>query len=283
MSDGFTHGHYVLGIEGLALLRAGVRGDLEQIDGRVRELGDVLARLGEEPYSFRRDLPEAGVETGYTEWSGSYDDPGNDTIAVEQPVVRGLLDELPAGGPVLDAACGTGRHAAYLLAAGREVIGVDSNEAMLARAREKLPGVDLRAGELTALPLADASVDGAVCALALSHLPQLAPAVAELARVLRPGGRLVISNLHPFATAVLHWRAVFVDASGERTMIPEHAHMPSDYLDAFAATGLVALRCFEPALTREQARARAKHGDEEAFEDALTGVPAVIVWEAERL
>src|SRR3954467_14064971 len=131
MGHGFTHGHYVLGIEGLALLRAGVRGDLEQIDDRVRELGDVLARLGEEPYSLRRDLPEAGVEAGYTEWSGSYDDPGNDTMAIEEPVVRALLDELPDG-PVLDAAGGTGRHTAYLLAAGREVIGVDSNQAMLA-------------------------------------------------------------------------------------------------------------------------------------------------------
>jgi len=285
MDEGFTHGHYVLGIEGLAVLRAGADrrpgGIDERVADRVAELRAVAGRLGEEPYSLRRDLPAYGVGAGYDEWADSYDAPGNDTVALEEPVVRRLLDELPQG-PVLDAACGTGRHTAYLLDAGREPIGVDASEAMLARAREKLPGADLRRGELTALPLPDASVAGAVCALALSHLPELGPAMSELARVLRPGGRVVISNLHPFATAVLGWRAVFEDAAGARATIPEHPHMPGDYLAAFAAAGLVARRCEEPCLTRAQARARAKYGNEDAFEDALTGMPAVIVWEAER-
>jgi len=77
-------------------------------------------------------------------------------------VVRSLLDDLPPG-PVLDAACGTGRHATYLAAAGREVIGIDSSEAMLIRARAKLPGADLPLGDLAALPLDDRAVSGAVC------------------------------------------------------------------------------------------------------------------------
>lgn len=159
---------------------------------------------------------------------------------------------------------------------------MDFSEAMLARARERLPGLDLRRGELTALPLEDGSVAAAVCALALSHLPSLGPAVAELARVLRPGGRLVISNPHPFATGVLGWRAVFADGVGERTMIPEHPHSHGDYVAAFGEAGLVVRRVIEPVLSRADARARAKAGHEDAFEEALTGVPAVIVWEVER-
>ena len=90
------------------------------------------------------------VEEGYSGWAESYDDPGNDTIALEEPAVRELLVDLPPG-PILDAACGTGRHAAYLSAAGREVVGIDGSEAMLERARAKLPDLDLRRGELTAL------------------------------------------------------------------------------------------------------------------------------------
>jgi SAM-dependent methyltransferase len=167
-------------------------------------------------------------------------------------------------------------------AMSRDVVGVDLSEAMLARGRAKLPGVDLRRGELTALPFDDGAFAGAVCALALSHLPRMDPAIAELARVLQPGGRLVISNPHPFATGVLGWRAAVPDGSAGRSTIAEHPHLHGAYLAAFAAAGLTARRLIEPALTREDARARSTTGHLDAFEDALTGVPAVIVWEPER-
>jgi SAM-dependent methyltransferase len=282
MAEEFRQGHYILGIEGLALLRAGARRSFDGIEARTDEIREVLARLDEPPYSGRRDLPEVDVDTGYARWAEEgYDEPGNDTIAAEEPVVRALLDQLPAG-PVLDAACGTGRHAAHLCEQGRGVIGVDASQAMLDRAAAKLPDADLRLGELTALPLADGEVAGAVCALALSHLPELRPAIAELARVLKPGGRLIVSNPHPFATAILGWRAVFVDAGGRRSMIPEYPHLHGDYIAAFDAAGLIVRRCIEPRLSGEQAKARAKKHRIDAFEDALTGVPAVIVWEAER-
>jgi len=282
MGEGFSEGHYILGIEGLGLLRAGADRRLEGVARRVQELAEVLAGLEQEQLSRRRDLPEYGVGPGYAGWAESYDQlEGNDTIALEEPAVRSLLDGLPEG-PVLDAACGTGRHTAYLTAGGREVIGVDSSSEMLARARERLPRADLREGRLEHLPVKDGAVTGAVCALALSHLLDIRPAISELARALRPGGRLVISNPHPFATGVLGWRAVFTDESGERSMIPEHAHPHGDYIEAFEAAGLTARRCLELRLSRDQARGRAKLGYEDAFAAALTGVPAVIVWEAER-
>ncbi len=280
---GFTQGHYLLGIEGLALLRANARRDYGQVDARVGEIAELAAGLEAGAHGERRDLPAVGVDSGYAGWAASYDGEENDTVAAEEQIVHPLLDGLPPG-PVLDAACGTGRHTAYLAASGRhQPIGVDASEAMLARAREKLPEADLRQGDLTALPLGDGEVGGAVCALALSHLPELGPAVAELARVLRPGGRLVISNPHPFATAILDWRAVFVDERGERRTIPEYPHRHGEYVEAFAAAGLAVRRCLEPGLDREQAAARAKAGRGEAFAEALTGIPAVIVWEAERV
>jgi len=281
MAEGLKQGHYLLGIEGLALLRAGARRSFDGVEARTEEIREILSRLDEPPYSERRDLPETDVDAGYAQWAEDYDEPGNDTIAAEEPVVRELLDELPAGS-VLDAACGTGRHAAYLCGRGRPVIGVDGSQAMLDRAAAKLSDADLRLGELTALPLADGEVAGAVCALALSHLSELGPAVMELGRALKPGGRLIVSNPHPFATAILGWRAVFVDADGRRSMIPEYPHLHGDYIAAFAAAGLTVRRCIEPRLSAEQAKARAKKHRVEAFEDALTDVPAVIVWEAER-
>ncbi len=281
MAENFLRGHYILGIEGLALLRAGARRSFDGVEARTEELREILSRLDEAPYSERRDLPEETVDIGYAQWAEDYDEPGNDTIEMEEPIVQELLDRFPRGS-VLDAACGTGRHAAYLSQLGHNVIGVDSSEAMLIQARAKLPEVDFRQGELTALPLADGEVTGAVCALALSHLPEIARAVKELARVLAPGGRLVVSNPHPFATAVLGWRAVFVNSRGERAMIPEYPHLHADYVEALTDAGLSVRRCIEPPLTEGQARARAKKHGTDAFRDALEGIPAVVVWEAER-
>jgi ubiquinone/menaquinone biosynthesis C-methylase UbiE len=282
MAQEFRQGHYILGIEGLALLRAGAQRVFGKVETRAEEIREVASQLDQPPYSERRDLPEVEVDSGYTQWAPDYDDPGNDTIALEEPAVQELLGQLPDG-LVLDAACGTGRHAAHLRQIRDDgVIGVDASEAMLVRARAKLPGVEFRQGELTSLPLDDGEVAGAVCALALSHLPELGPAMAELGRVLRPGGRLIVSNPHPLATAILGWRAVFVDSQGQRAMIPEYPHLHGDYVEAFGEAGLTVRRCVEPLLSAEQARARSKKHRTDAFEDALTGVPAVIVWEAER-
>ncbi len=153
---------------------------------------------------------------------------------------------------------------------------------MLAHARRRLPGADLRVGELTRLPLEDETVPGAVCALALSHLPEIAGAIAELGRVLAPGGRLIVSDPHPMAGGVLGWRAVYTDAGGRRRMIPEYPHLLSEYMQAFGAAGHVVRRLIEPGLTAAQARERAKGRHEDAFAQALTGLPAVIVWEAEK-
>ncbi len=238
MAGVFRHGHYLLGIEGLALLRGGAQRSGDPVEPRVEEIREIAVRLEELPYSARRDLPASDVQAGYSSWAQTYDQPGNDTIALEEPIVHSLLDDLPPG-PVLDAACGTGRHAAYLAAGGHEVLGVDVSEAMLAHARRRLPAADLRVGDLTDLPLEDDSVTGAVCALALSHLAEIAPPVAELGRVLVPGGRLIISDPHPLASGLLGWRAVYTDEAGLRRMIPEHPHLHSEYIDAFRAAGLV--------------------------------------------
>jgi SAM-dependent methyltransferase len=154
MPDQYLQGHYLLGIEGLALLRAGAERSHDQIEARCEEIREIVSHLDQRPYSERRDLPEADVDAGYAQWADDYDNPGNDTIALEQPIVRRLLDDLPDGA-VLDAACGTGRHAAYLAELGRQVIGIDASEAMLARGRAKLPAVDFRLGQLSGLPLAD--------------------------------------------------------------------------------------------------------------------------------
>ena len=87
----------------------------------------------------------------YASWAPSYDESSNQMIEIEQPLVWEILDRLPAG-VALDAACGTGRHAARLVELGHSVIGVDGSPAMLDRARAKLPGVELHLGDCTIFP-----------------------------------------------------------------------------------------------------------------------------------
>ncbi|MCU1688478.1 MAG: Methyltransferase type 11 [Jatrophihabitantaceae bacterium] len=106
----------------------------------------------------------------------------------------------PVGGlRVLDAACGPGFYLAALTAGGAEVAGFDASAAMLKLARARIgaaaPLIQARLGE--PLPYDDDAFDLAVCALAIHYVEDRGSALGELHRVLRPGGRLVLSTQHP--------------------------------------------------------------------------------------
>lgn len=115
------------------------------------------------------------------------------TGRLDQRWRRDLVRALRVGrsDTVLDLACGTGDFAELCRALGATVIGLDFSRGMLAAARSRLGAqVDLVQGDALRLPLADASVDVAVSGFALRNFAALPPVFAELARVLRPGGRL---------------------------------------------------------------------------------------------
>lgn len=268
---------YLLGLEGLALLRGWLR-DGTGADRRVEEIRGLLddRAIAGEPVP-----QELGVEEGYAAWASSYDDPDNPLIAVEEPVVEGMLTPLEAG-RALDAACGTGRWTARLEARGHEVTGVDSSTEMLALASERSPAADLREGRLEALPVEDDDFDLAVCALALTHLPELGPAIAELARVVRPGGRLVLSAMHPLLSA-LGGDALFSRSDGSPAFVREATHLHGSWLDAFSGAGLSVKACAEPAWRPDTAAMIGKAASRipDALEQALVGLPCVLVWELE--
>lgn len=94
---------------------------------------------------------------------------------------------------VLEVGCGTGRVLSRLAPLARRAVGVDLSEGMLAHARAR--GLDVRQGDATALPFDDASFDAAVSFKVLAHVEDLPRALAEMARVVRPGG-VVLAELY---------------------------------------------------------------------------------------
>jgi ubiquinone/menaquinone biosynthesis C-methylase UbiE len=101
--------------------------------------------------------------------------------------------EVTAGDRVLDIACGTGivaRTAADRTGPTGRVVGLDLNEAMLTVARRIRPDLDWRQGDAASLPFPDDSFDVALCQSGLMFVPDPAAAVGEMARVVRPGGRV---------------------------------------------------------------------------------------------
>jgi SAM-dependent methyltransferase len=238
---------YLLGLEGIALLDAWA-GDHDREFTQTR-LAEIRRLLDDEKLRGRGVLAErVGTVTAYQQWSAGYDaEAGGGLFSADEPVVAEYLTGRPPG-VALDAACGTGRFAEFLARRGHQVIGVDSSPDMLAHARRRVPDGEFHLGELDRLPLPDDSVDVIVCALALVHLPRLQPALAEFARVLRPGGDLVISDLHH----ELVTRGSVVKArgpAGERRLAATYRHQLGDYLRPALSLGLQVKRCEEPTAT----------------------------------
>ena len=279
MAD-ITAAHYFAGTIGLALIRTWYH-DGEQNEVRLTELRELVERLDDFPNSLVLNPTERDLIDGYAEWAGEYDGP-NPLIEAEEPVVHPILESLVVPGcRALDAACGTGRHAAFLAARGCEVTGVDQSIAMLDLARAATPSATFDVGNLTALPYADESFDVITIALALCHLADPTAAIGELGRVLAPGGKLVISDPHPMGSAIIGGQAFYggVVPGQPMTWVRNHYHLASTWLRAFDAAGLAVDECIEVPFTEtEMAATPAGAMYPDAVRSGFAGLVNLWVW-----
>ena len=279
--DTLVAAQYFAAVAGLAAVRRRLTHP-SAVRDRLDDVRRVVEHLGEFPNDLEVPVAEYGVAEGYAAWAPRYDGP-NPAVEVDGPLVGSILDRAPRrGGAALDAACGTGRHAAHLVGLGYDVVGVDASEAMLEVARSKVPGASFRLGALESLPVPDASADVVVCSLALTHVPALAPVLAEFARVLRPGGWAVLSDVHP-VTVCLGGAAVFpaVEEGPGLSLpyVPNLRHDVSEYVAAALGAGFAVAECHEPRMPESAITANPTSAVlPDAVRQAYEGLPFLLVW-----
>ena len=224
--------------------------------------------------------PPGGISAGFTSPSAVSADPPRindyDGIAeaysaeneanlvnayYERPAMLALAGDV-AGRRILDAGCGAGPLFAALRDRGAIVSGFDRSAGMIELARRRLgDDADLQVADLgRPLPFPDGAFDDVTASLVLHYLEDWGPTLAELRRVLKPGGRLIVSVEHPFAITLMHREAgrkadYFATsnrteewAMGGRTALMSFWDRPLHAMtDAFAAAGFRIAVISEPA------------------------------------
>lgn len=183
------------------------------------------------------------VREGYALWAASYDQEHNGLIWIEEREVDRLLTPLSFS-KVLDVGTGTGRHALKLARHGASVTALDQSSEMLAVARlaaeQEGLSIDFHLHSLEdGMPFEASQFDLLICALMLSHVPDLAHALQEFARVLQDGGFLLITDFHP-VHILYGWKTAFRRAEVVY-QLPTVGHTKEDYLDAIRACSLTIL------------------------------------------
>jgi malonyl-CoA O-methyltransferase len=196
------------------------------------------------PFLWRTSPELVDPQVAYALWAPLYPPvPHNRLMEIEQATVLSLLPEV-RGLTALDAGCGSGRYLRELHLRGARVLGLDLSDAMLVRASAE--GRPLLRASLFALPIDATSIDVIVCGLALGDVADLEVALSEMSRVLRPGGCLVYSVVHP-AGERAGWSRTF-DAGGRVRAIETHWHSVDEHRRACEAAGLAITAWEEPIL-----------------------------------
>ncbi|GGP84445.1 class I SAM-dependent methyltransferase [Saccharothrix coeruleofusca] len=221
---------------------------------------------------------EAVAENDYDSFAEAYA-AENETSLVNayyaQPAILDLAGDV-AGRRILDAGCGSGTVSAGLRDRGAVVAGFDRSAKMVELARRRLgDDADLRVADLTGpLPYPDAAFDDAIAALVLHYLQDWAAPLAELRRVLKPGGRLIVAVNHPIILKLVDREADYFAISkwsqeytfhGQKAVLT-YWHRPLHAMtDAFTAAGFRTAVISEPP-PAPQAR--------ELFPDELARFPS---------
>jgi malonyl-CoA O-methyltransferase len=212
---------------------------------------------------------------GYRLWAATWETDPSAIAALESrwlaPWLRNLQGKIFA-----DLSCGVGRWLSHAQNQDAAVaVGTDLCPEMLLQARKK-PALarKLALADTRALPFRDAWADVALCALALGHMTPIESAVAELARVVRPGGSLIITDFHP--GALRHgWKRTF-RSNGESYEVESYPYTPQQLIDCGRTAGLALQELLEPCFDEPEREIFRSAGKQDLFEQ-VRRIPAVLL------
>jgi ubiquinone/menaquinone biosynthesis C-methylase UbiE len=210
----------------------------------------------------------------YRRWSKTWESDASAIVALESRWLSPWLTGL-SGRIFLDLSCGVGRWLIHAQAQGAIVFGTDRCHEMLLEARKKtvLAG-RLVLADTRSLPFREAYADFALCALSLGHITPMESAVTELARIVRPGGDLIVTDFHP--GALDHgWRRTF-RSNGELYEVETHPYTTDVLLRCAEQNGLVLQELLEPCFDEPERDIFLAAGKPDLFEQ-VQGIPAVLL------
>src|SRR6266403_82814 len=213
---------------------------------------------------------------GYRLWADTYDHEANPMLSLERRVLEPLLPPL-AGLDIVDLGCGTGRWLEALKGAGaRSLLGVDLSPEMLRLARPKLGSeAKIVCADCADAPLSAASCDLLLCNFVLSYVEDARQFFEMVSKVLRPGGSLFVTDVHPQTAAGLNWRRG-VRSRGEFQEIRTQERTVSEVVSLCQKANLHVATFLEARFGDEERVVFEREGKKEYF-DRISSLPAIYV------
>jgi cytosine/adenosine deaminase-related metal-dependent hydrolase/ubiquinone/menaquinone biosynthesis C-methylase UbiE len=214
-------------------------------------------------------------------WAQVYDLQLNPLLTLEEREAASLLPPLQ-GCDILDVGCGTGRWLSKLEGfSPASLVGIDSSPAMLQSARQKISDTTMLYQSLSSkFPIEDSSKGFILSSFVLSYLDDLQVFAQECARIVRSGGCLLISDMHPATAAEHGWKRSF-QLDGTKIEIPAWSRTLQEIISTFRDWGFDVQTLIEPAFGLPE-RTIFESAGKLADYDNFTQVPAIYVLKLRR-
>ncbi len=196
--------------------------------------------------NFNSRIKETEPETAYDLWADAYDrQPLNLMLALDKDVFTALLQHIPLNRQsIVDVGCGTGRHWYDLLRQQpARLVGYDVSREMLSILKSKFPAQEIHRQTSHLLDQPDNHFDLLVSTLTVAHIPDIQAAMKEWARVVKPGGSLIITDYHP-ATLEKGGQRTFL-YKGKTVAVKNHIHPLHFMMETARALGLELVETIE--------------------------------------